>query len=64
MPYTNAEARQQLLDDLAEATDEIALALASLGAAYEELDEHTADGLERTLFVPVQSAYGRAQRTH
>jgi hypothetical protein len=64
MSYTAAEAREQVLGDLASATDKIALALASLGAAYEQLDEHTADRLEETLFRPVQLAYGRAQRTH
>jgi hypothetical protein len=64
MAYTNAEARQELLDELAAATDQIGLALACLGAAYEHLDENHGDELERTLFAPVQAAYGRAQRTH
>jgi hypothetical protein len=64
MSITNADARQQLLDAIAEATDEIGLALGSLGEAYEHLDEQTADRLERELFRPVQLAYGRAQRTH
>ena len=64
MAYTTAQARQQLLDTLAEATERLALALASLGEAYERLDEHAAEGLEQQLFLPVQMAYGRAQRTH
>jgi hypothetical protein len=64
MAYSTAEARQQLLDDLAQAVDEIGVALAALGGAYELLDEHTADRLEEELFRPVQVAYGRAQRTH
>jgi hypothetical protein len=64
MSYTNAEARQQLLDALAEATGELGEALAALGAAYEQLDEQRADTLEAELFRPVQRAYGRAQRTH
>lgn len=64
MAYTNAQARQQLLDAVAAATDEIAYALASLGAAYEQLDDQHADALEEQLFRPVQRAYGRAQRTH
>jgi hypothetical protein len=62
--YTTAQARQQLLETVAGAADEIGFALASLGEAYERLDEHTADTLERDLFLPVQAAYGRAQRTH
>jgi hypothetical protein len=64
MAYSTAEARQQLLDDLAQAVDEIGVALAALGGAYELLDEHTANRLEEELFRPVQVAYGRAQRTH
>jgi hypothetical protein len=64
MTYTTAQARQQLLETLAGAADEIGFALASLGEAYELLDEYTADALERELFLPVQAAYGRAQRTH
>jgi len=64
VPYTTAQARQQLLDAVAEATDELSGALASFTAAYELLDEHTGEVLERELFGPVQIAYGRAQRTH
>ena len=61
---TSAEARKQLLDELADATDEIGVALAALGAAYEQLDTHRADELEEGLFRPVQLAYGRARRIH
>lgn len=64
MTYTDAQARQQLLDVLAQAADEIGFALASLGEAYEQLDEHAADRLEEQLFRPVQAAYGLAKRTH
>jgi hypothetical protein len=64
MAYTNAEARQDLLDIVAEAIDELAAALAALGEAYEQLDEQHADELEEQLFRPVQVAYGRAKRTH
>jgi hypothetical protein len=64
MAYVTAEARQELLDTVAEAADRIAVALAALGDAYELLDEGTADKLEEQLFRPVQAAYGRAKRTH
>ena len=64
MAYVTAEARQELLDTVAEATDELGIALTALGAAYEELDETSADRLEEQLFRPVQHAYGRGQRTH
>jgi hypothetical protein len=62
--YTAADARQQLLDTVATATEELGLALAALGEAYEHLDEHSAERLEEDLFRPLQAAYGRAQRTH
>jgi hypothetical protein len=62
--YVAGEARQDLLDALAEAIEEIAAALAALGAAYEQLGTVPADRLEEELFRPIQAAYGRAKRTH
>lgn len=64
MAYTSAEARRQLIDAIAVAIDALAEALASLGVAYEQLDDAHADDLEERLFRPVQLAYGRAKRTH
>jgi len=64
MALAAIEGRQQLLDQIVEAADEIALALASLGAAYEQLDQATADRLEEELFQPLQLALGRAKRAH
>lgn len=64
MSYVAREARQELLDTLAEAIEEIAVALAALGEAYEQLSSGPADRLEEELFQPVQAAYGRAKRTH
>jgi hypothetical protein len=64
MAQTTMEARQQLLDSVAEAADEFGFALASLGAAHEQLDEARAGELEEELFRPVQLAYGRARRAH
>ncbi len=64
MSYVAGEARQDLLDILGEAIDEIAVALAALGEAYEQLSTGPADRLEEELFQPVQAAYGRAKRTH
>lgn len=63
MPYTTADARQGLLDTVAGAIERLGVALSALGEAYEQLDERTAERLERELFGPVQLAYGRAQRT-
>lgn len=64
MAYSTAEARQQLLDDIAAAVEEIGVALAALTEAYDHLDEQMADRMEEELFRPVQVAYGRARRTH
>jgi hypothetical protein len=64
MSYTVAQARQQVLDVLAVAADELDSALALLAEAYEHLDEHAADVLEAELFRPMQLAYGRTKRTY
>jgi hypothetical protein len=62
--YTSAEGRQDLLDAIADAIEQIGIALAALGGAYEQLDERNADRLEDELFAPVQRAYGRAKTTY
>jgi hypothetical protein len=64
MGYSTSDARQQLLDTLAEATDALGFALACLAEAYDKLDEHNGDRLEEELFGPVQGAYGRAKAAH
>ena len=64
MPYTTSDARAGLLDTVAGAIERLGLSLATLGEAYEQLDEQTAERLEEKLFRPVQVAYGRAQRTY
>ena len=61
MAYSTAEGRQQLLDGLADAIEELGYALTALGAAYEQLDVTTADKLEEELFGPAQRAYGRGK---
>jgi hypothetical protein len=64
MTYTTAQGRGQLLESLAGAGEHIGSALASLGEAYELLDEYTAERLEQQLFGPTQLAYGRLKRTY
>jgi hypothetical protein len=64
MAYNTAEAQQELLDDVAQAIDQLAVALSALGEAFEQLDDYNAEQLEGKLFRPVQLAYGRAKRTH
>jgi uncharacterized protein YukE len=61
MTYVTAEARQELVDTVAEAAGELASALAALGAAYDQLDEAAGDRLEEDLFRPVQLTLGRAR---
>ena len=64
MAYDSTQAREELLDDVASAIDDIGVALAAVGAAFEALDDYNAEKLEEELFRPIQMAYGRAQRTH
>lgn len=64
MAYDSAQARVELLDEVGDATDDLAEALAALGEAFEGLDDYNAERLEEQLFRPVQMAYGRARRTH
>ena len=64
MGYVAGEARQSLLETVGEAIDEIAVALAALGEAYEQLGTAPADRLEEELFGPVQAAYGRGKKTY
>ena len=64
MPITTREARDQILDDLAVAVERLALAVACLGDAYEQLSVTSADRLEAELYRPAQRAFGRAMRTH
>jgi hypothetical protein len=63
MSYTSESARRRLLDELGQAIEQLSVAIDAVGQAYEAADERTADQLEAQLFRPVQSAYGRAQRT-
>src|SRR5471030_2103656 len=64
MAYTDAQARQQVLDAVASAAEGIGVAIAYLGEAYEQLDTYAAERLEDELFRPLQAAYGQAQRIH
>ncbi|HEX2129603.1 MAG TPA: hypothetical protein VHF58_10350 [Solirubrobacterales bacterium] len=64
MARTERDDREQIVGMLAVATERISLATASLGLAYEQLDEMTADRLEAELFRPVQRALARAKRTN
>ena len=64
MAITADEARRQILDDLGGAIHQAALAVASLGEAFEQLPEGAGDRLESELFRPVQRAYALGKRTH
>jgi hypothetical protein len=64
MAYTTSEAREELLDTVARAANELGFASACLAEAYEQLDEYSGDRLEAECFRPVQMAYGRAKRSY
>jgi hypothetical protein len=64
MAYTTSEARQELVDTVAHAANELGFASACLAEAYERLDEYHGDRLEAERFRPVQMAYGHAKRRH
>ena len=64
MTYVSAEARQELLDTIADAIDELGAALGALGEAYEQLDERAADTLEEQLFPPGADGLRQGQRTY
>ncbi|HET9719896.1 MAG TPA: hypothetical protein VFP55_07465 [Solirubrobacteraceae bacterium] len=64
MSYTAQSGREQILEDVAGAAEELGSALASLGEAYEHLDERAAERMEDDLFRPLQGAFGQLKRTH
>lgn len=64
MAYTTEEGRTQILDDSGAAAEQLSIAIAALGEAYEHLDEQAGDRMEAQLFRPLQSAYGQLKRTH
>ena len=64
MAITSGEARQEILDDLAAAIEQISFAAARLGEAYEELSTGAADRMEAELYMPVQKAFGRSKRAY
>jgi hypothetical protein len=63
MAITQAQAWQQILDDLGSAEGRLGHALSVIGLAYEELTTAPADRLEASLYRPIQKAYGRCKRT-
>ncbi|MBV8430612.1 MAG: hypothetical protein JO244_05585, partial [Solirubrobacterales bacterium] len=58
MAYTSESARQQLLEQLGGAVEQLSAAIGALGEAYEAADERTAEEIESRLFRPAQAAYG------
>ncbi|HWD63831.1 MAG TPA: hypothetical protein VG405_01530 [Solirubrobacteraceae bacterium] len=64
MSYTTQSGREQILQDVAEAAEELGNALAALSEAYEHLDDQTAERMEDGLFRPLQGAFGQLKRTH
>lgn len=63
MPISTEEARTEIIGELGIAEQQLELALACLGEAFELVAVGAADRLEGELFRPVQRAYARAKRT-
>lgn len=63
MSYDATAARKDLLAALVTAESHLTAAVEALGAAYDALDERTAERLETELFGPVMKAAGRVRRT-
>ena len=63
MAYDSGQARLDLLDEVGDAMDDLAEALALWARSFQALDDYNAERLEEQLFRPVQMAYGRARRT-
>lgn len=64
MGYTTEEGRTQILDDAGAAVEQLSIAVAALGEAYEHLDEDAGERMETQLYRPLQGAYGQLKRTH
>lgn len=63
MAFTTTEARDRIIGDLEAAEEELGLAVACLGEAFELLATGSADRLEDELFRPIQKSYVRTKRT-
>lgn len=63
MPISTREARERIVSDLGGAAEQLALGVACLGEAYEQLSVMAADRMEAELYGPMQRAYGRTKRT-
>jgi hypothetical protein len=64
MGYTTEEGRTQILEESAAAVDQLSIAMAALGEAYEHLDEQSGERMEERLFRPLQNGYGQLKRTY
>jgi hypothetical protein len=64
MAITTGEAREEILTELGEAIDRLALAAQRFGDAYELLSAHAGERLESELYMPAQKAFGRGKRTY
>ena len=62
MPVSTREARERIIGDLGGAAEQLALGVACLGEAYEQLSVMAADRMEAELYGPMQRAYGRTKR--
>lgn len=63
MPISTQESHERIVGDLGAAAEQLALAVACLGEAYEQLSVMAADRMEADIYAPVQRALGRTKRT-
>lgn len=64
MAITTEEARGEILADLSDAIERLALAAQRFGDAYELMSAGAGERLESALYMPAQKAYGRCMRTY
>jgi hypothetical protein len=64
MAITTEEGREEILAELGEAIDRLALAAQRFGDAYELMSAHAGEKLESDLYMPAQKAFGRSKRTY
>ena len=64
MAITAAEGREEILGELGEALERLALATQRFMDAFEVMTAGAQDRLEAELYMPAQKAFGRGKRTY
>jgi hypothetical protein len=64
MAITTEEGRGEILAELSDAIERLALGAQRFGDAYEVMSAGAGERLEGALYMPAQKAYGRCMRTY